>query len=210
VAPLDMAAAFGVFAARGLQNPATPIVKIEDINGKVLEDNSARQGRRVLDEAVADTVTDVTRGVIISGTGKAANINRPAAGKTGTTEDNGDAWFVGFTPTLSTAVWIGYSDSRRSLGSVQGGTIPARTWKDYMSQALKDVPATDFNKPAPIEPIADALKRLARGGYDPGDRRNPAATPSGGPYVVAPPKPPVSPPATVAPAPDPVAVTRRP
>jgi penicillin-binding protein 1A len=210
VAPLDMAAAFGVFAARGLQNPATPILKITELNGKVLEDNSARQPRRVLDEAVADTVTDVTRGVIASGTGKAANIGRPAAGKTGTTEDNGDAWFVGFTPTLSTAVWIGYSDSRRSLGSVQGGTIPARSWKDYMGQALSDVPATDFNKPAPIEPIVDALKRLARGGYDPGDRRNPPGTPSGGPYVVAPPKPPVAPPATVATEPEPVAVTRRP
>jgi penicillin-binding protein 1A len=199
VAPLDMAAAFGVFAARGMQNPATPIVKIEDVNGKVLEDNSARQPKRVLDEAVADTVTDVTRGVITSGTGKAASIGRPAAGKTGTAEDNADAWFVGFTPTLSTAVWIGYSDSRRSLGQVQGGTIPARAWKDFMSQALQDVPATDFTKPAPIEPIVDALNRLARGGYDPGDKRNPPGTPSGGPYVVAPRKPPVTPPATVAP-----------
>ena len=204
VAPLDMAAAFGVFAARGLQNPATPIVKIEDINGKVLEDNTARQPRRVLDEAVADTVTDVTRGVIASGTGKAANIGRPAAGKTGTAEDNADAWFVGFTPTLSTAVWIGYSDSRRSLGSIQGGTVPARTWKDFMSQALKDVPVTDFNKPAPIGSIVDALKRLARGGYDLGDKRDPPGTPTGGPYLVAPPKPPVAPPTTLAPAPVPL------
>ena len=120
VAPLDMAAAFGVFAARGLQNPATPIVKIEDVNGKVIEDNTARQPKRVLDQAVADTVTDVTRGVIANGTGKSANIGRPAAGKTGTAEDNADAWFVGFTPTLSTAVWMGYSDGRRPLRAHQG------------------------------------------------------------------------------------------
>jgi penicillin-binding protein 1A len=204
VAPIDMAAGFGVFAARGLQYPATPIVKIEDVNGKVIEDNTARQPKRVLDEAVADTVTDVLRGVITSGTGKAANIGRPAAGKTGTTEDNGDAWFVGFTPTLSTAVWIGYSDSRRSLGSVQGGTIPARTWRDFMSQALDGVPATEFNKPAPIEPIVDALKRLARGGFDAGDRRQPKGTPPGGPYLLRPPKPAATPPATAAPAPAPV------
>ena len=202
VAPLDMAAAFGVFAARGTQNPATPIVKIEDVNGKVLEDNTARQPKRVLDQAVADTVTDVTRGVISYGTGKDANIGRPAAGKTGTAEDNADAWFVGFTPTLSTAVWMGYSDGRRPLlrikgvSQVEGGTIPARTWKAFMSQAMKDVPVTDFDKPAPIEPIADALKRQARLGYDPGDKREPPDPPSGGPYVVPPPKPPVTPPPT--------------
>jgi penicillin-binding protein 1A len=200
VAPLDMAAAFGVFAARGMQSPATPIVSIEDVNGKVLEDNSARQPHRVLDQAVADTVTDVTRGVLVSGTGRSASIGRPAAGKTGTTEDNGDAWFVGYTPTLSTAVWIGYSDSRRSLGSVQGGTIPARTWKAFMSQAVKDVPVTDFDKPAPIEPIAEALRRLARQGIDPGDRREPPAPPSGGPYLVSPPTPDATPPSTVAPS----------
>ena len=207
VAPLDMAAAFGVFAARGTQSPATPIVKIDDVNGKVLEDNSARQPKRVLDQAVADTVTDVTRGVIASGTGKAANIGRPAAGKTGTADDNADAWFVGFTPTLSTAVWMGYSDGRRPLrrikgvSQVEGGTIPARTWKTFMSQAVSDVPVTDFDKPAPIEPIADALKRQARQGFDPGDKREPPEPPSGGPYVVPPRKPPVTPPTTVAPAP---------
>jgi len=206
VAPLDMAAAFGVFAARGLQNPATPIVKIEDVNGKVLEDNTARQPKRVLDQAVADTVTDVTRGVISSGTGKAADIGRPAAGKTGTAEDNADAWFVGFTPTLSTAVWMGYSDGRRPLlgikgvSQVQGGTIPARTWAAFMSQAVKDVPVTDFDKPAPIQPIADALKRLARLGFDAGDKRAPPDPPPGGPYVIPPRKPPVSAPSTTAPS----------
>ena len=207
VAPLDMAAAFGVFAARGTQSPATPIVKIEDVNGKVLEDNTARQPKRVLDQAVADTVTDVTRGVISSGTGKAADIGRPAAGKTGTAEDNADAWFVGFTPTLSTAVWMGYSDGRRPLlrikgvSRVEGGTIPARTWKAFMSQAVSGVPVTDLDKPAPIEPIADALKRQARQGFDPGAKREPPEPPSGGPYVVAPRKPPVSPPPTAPPAP---------
>ena len=82
---------------------------------------------------------------------------------------------------------------------MEGGTIPARTWQAFMSQAMEGVPVTDFDKPAPIEPIADALKRQARQGFDPGDRREPPEAPAGGPYVVAPPKPPVTPPPTAGP-----------
>src|SRR5205807_2549451 len=80
VAPVDMAAAFSVFAARGLQNPATPIVKIEDSSGNVIEDNTKREPKRVMAEVIADNVTNVLQGVISGGTGTAANINRPAAG----------------------------------------------------------------------------------------------------------------------------------
>lgn len=177
----------------------------------MLEDNTARQPKRVLDQAVADTVTDVMRGVLISGTARTASIGRPAAGKTGTTDENKDAWFVGYTPTLSTAVWMGYADKPRPLygikgvSRVYGGTIPARTWKDFMTRALRDVPVTDFDKPAPIEPIADALRRLARLGIDPGDKREPSDGPAGGPYVVEPPKLTVSPPPTTTTAPPPTA-----
>ncbi|HEX2119453.1 MAG TPA: transglycosylase domain-containing protein, partial [Acidimicrobiales bacterium] len=147
--PLDMAAAYSVFATRGMQYSATPIVKVTDANGRVLEDNTKRAGKRVLAEAVADNVTDALRGVINSGTGTGAGIGRPegSAGKTGSTEDNADAWFVGFTPALSTAIWMGYSDSNtkslkniKGVSTVYGGTIPASTWKDYMGQALKDAP----------------------------------------------------------------------
>ena len=157
--PLDMAAAYSVFAARGMQYSATPIVKVTDANGRVLEDNTKRAGRRVLAEAVADNVTDALRGVINSGTGTGAGIGRPegSAGKTGSTEDNADAWFVGFTPALSTAIWMGYSDSNtkslkniKGVSTVYGGTIPASTWKDYMGQALKDAPPADFAKPAAL------------------------------------------------------------
>jgi penicillin-binding protein 1A len=208
VAPLDMAGAYSVFANHGLRQAPTPIVKIVDVNGKVLEDNTAREPKRVLDQAVADTVTDLLRGVLTSGTARTANIGRPAAGKTGTTDENKDAWFVGYTPTLSTAVWMGYSDNPRPLRGIKGvsrvygGTLPARTWRDFMSRALDGVPETEFDKPAPIEPIADALRRFARFGIDPGDRQEPSPGPTGGPYLIGPPKlepvAPAAPPTTVA------------
>src|SRR5438270_12278123 len=183
VAPLDMAAAFSVFSARGLQNPATPIVKIEEPGGNVLEDNTKREPKRVMAEVIADNVTDVLRGVISGGTGTNANINRPAAGKTGTSENFGNAWFVGYTPTLSTAVWYGNSDGEDKdplPGGTYGGTTPARTWANFMAEALKDVPVTDFNQPAPLKPVADELDRLARGGFDAGYRRYPQQTDTGG------------------------------
>ncbi len=159
VSPLDMAAAYSVFAARGVQYAATPVMKVTDANGKVLEDNTKRQGKRVLTEAVADNVTDALKGVISGGTGGGANIGRPegSAGKTGSTENNADAWFVGYTPALSTAIWMGYSDSNtkslrniKGVSTVFGGTIPASTWKDYMGQALKNAPTADFPKPAAL------------------------------------------------------------
>jgi penicillin-binding protein 1A len=202
VAPLDMAAAYSVFAARGLQNAATPIVKIEDSTGTVLEDNTKRDPKRVMQEVIADNVNDVLRGVISGGTGTAANINRPAAGKTGTTDNFGNAWFVGYTPTLSTAVWYGNSDGEVSdplPHGTYGGTLPARTWATFMAAALKDVPATDFNQPAPLKPVADQLDRQARGGIDPGYRRYPDQTGSGGSYQQGYPAPRIGAPTTTAP-----------
>jgi penicillin-binding protein 1A len=195
-----MAAAYSVFAARGLQNVATPIVKIEDSTGTVLEDNTKRQPKRVLAEVIADNVTNVLQGVISSGTGTGANINRPAAGKTGTTDDFGNAWFVGYTPTLSTAVWYGNSNGEDPAHALPhgtyGGTVPASTWANFMSEALKDVPVTDFNQPAPLKPVADELDRQARGGIDPGFRRYPDQTGSGGKYEQGFPPPRVAAPVT--------------
>ncbi len=142
--------------------------------------------------------------MIDSGTGTAANIGRPAAGKTGSTNDNADAWFVGYTPTLSTAVWMGRTTGREPLLNIKGvrrvygGTIPARTWKAFMSVALKDVPVSDFNEPAPIRSITEQLRRAARQGFDPGGRREPADITSGGKfeYDVAPPVAEEPPPST--------------
>ncbi|MBA3267493.1 MAG: transglycosylase domain-containing protein, partial [Acidimicrobiia bacterium] len=198
--PLDMAAAFSVFANRGVRAPATPLVRVRDADGKVLEDNSAPHGKRVLDQAVADTVTDVLKGVVSGGTGASADIGRPeaTAGKTGTTENFADAWFVGFTPALSTSVWMGYADSRdplqgiKGVSRVYGGTIPARTWQNFMAKAMEGVDTADFPAPGPL-PFSpdDALA--------PGGQRVPPE-PATGPFVVAGPAITVAPTTTVPPS----------
>ncbi len=156
--PLEMAAGYSVLANHGVRVAATPILRVLDHQGRVLMDNTAPQGEQVLDPAVADTVTDVLRGVITGGTGRAADIGRPAAGKTGTAQEHRAAWFVGYTPQLSTAVWMGYSDVPRPLygikgvSSVFGGGFPAETWADFMGNALADQPVVDFPVPGPLPP----------------------------------------------------------
>jgi membrane peptidoglycan carboxypeptidase len=189
VSPLDMASAYGVFADRGLRAEPTPVLKITGRDGTVLEDNTQEdRTTRVLEEPVADNVTKVMTGVIQHGTGTAANIGRPTAGKTGTAENYENAWFVGFTPTLSTAVWMGYKEGNiplrgiHGVGAVVGGTWPARMWHDFMIEAMKGVPETDFTQPAPIESLADKAKREARGGFDLGSPSSPSGLPGGGNY----------------------------
>ncbi len=152
VSPLDMAAAYGVFAARGLQFPATPVLRVVAGDGTVLEDNTARVGHRVLTTAVADQVDDVLKGVVTTGTGVAAGIGRPdgTAGKTGTTESFSDAWFVGFTPQLVASVWMGHTNGRQPLVNIHGlpqvfgGTLPAQAWHDFMAAALAGTPVRNF------------------------------------------------------------------
>lgn len=187
VSPLDMAAAYSVFANSGVRQVATPVVKVQDLAGNVLEDNTSREGEQVIDKAVADNVTDALEGVIDHGTAaRTANIGRPAAGKTGTTNDFGDAWFVGYTPTLSTSVWMGYSDGVRRINykgnrSVYGGSVPASTWANFMRDALKDVPETNFEQPTPIRaPEADVLNEdTVVSSFSPNRQRTPITTPAG-------------------------------
>ncbi len=164
---------------------------------------------------MANNVTNVLQGVITSGTGTAAQLGRPAAGKTGTTSNNTDAWFVGYTPTLSTAVWMGDANSDatsmgpvtghllngqvQTVGQVYGGTWPAITWQEFMSAALANVPVTSFAAPAPIVPPQAAAALQARtppttAGIQPGPASQVEPAPLGGPYTNAPPQPPVPPP----------------
>jgi len=208
VSPLDMAAAYGVFAARGVQFPATPILRIVGPDGKVLEDNRSRAGARVLNETIADQMNDVLKGVVLNGTGKAADLGRPngTAGKTGTSENYSDAWFVGYTPELSTSIWMGFSDSQRPLVNIKGlsrvfgGTLPAKTWQSYMSAALEGRPKSDFAPPAAPTPAPTLSPAPARDTtpstgspvLEPGvDPNAPAAPPTTLPsyFVVRPPTP---------------------
>jgi penicillin-binding protein 1A len=190
VSPLDMAAAYGVFAARGKRAEPSPVLRVLDRNGKVLIDNTKPKTDEVLKTEVADNLNDVLRGPLQpGGTAGRWDLDRPAAGKTGTTSDNGDAGVVGYTPTLSTAVWMGFDDRRIKLRGIKGvrevvgGTLPAESWNHFMKAALADVPKTDFNQPAPLRAVADAAQRQARRGFEPGLRRYAAGTPTGGPYV---------------------------
>lgn len=149
VTPLEMAAAYGAFANKGVYIKPTAIVKILDRNGNVLEDNSSDvQKTQVMSEKTAYEMTSMLEGVIARGTGTAASIGRPAAGKTGTTDDNHDAWFIGYTPDIVTAVWIGDDTGSQSLGEIYGSTVPAQIWHDYMASAVSGTSADDFDVPA--------------------------------------------------------------
>jgi penicillin-binding protein 1A len=205
--PLDMASAFGVFANHGKRAEPTPVIEVTDSMGNVILDNSkaAEKAKPVIADVIADNVTDILQGVLTSGTAAGKGLgDRPAAGKTGTAEYAANAWFVGFTPTLSTAVWMGHLDcgagpqcALRGINGVRevfGGTIPASTWQKFMKRVLDGVPITEFSQPAPIQIFADAARRAARGGFDPGPRRYPSGAPDGGPYQFD-----VSPPAPTAP-----------
>lgn len=155
VTPLEMASAYGTFANKGVHVKPTAIVKILDRNGNVLEDSSTLEKEetktRVMSEREAYEMTTMLEGVFDHGTGRAAAIGRPAAGKTGTTDDNKDAWFVGYTPDIVTAVWIGDDTGAHSLGDIYGGTVPAEIWRDYMSSATSDESGGDFSAPSGME-----------------------------------------------------------
>lgn len=151
VTPLEMASAYGSFANEGLHAKPIAITKITDASGKILLENTPK-AEAAIDPVNAYLVTDILMDVINYGTARRANIGRPAAGKTGTTENNSDAWFVGYTPDLAAAVWVGYPQSRQPMTNVHGitvfgGTFPAEIWQKFMLQALANVPVSNFKRP---------------------------------------------------------------
>ncbi|MEA2486732.1 MAG: penicillin-binding protein, partial [Actinomycetota bacterium] len=163
---LDMASAYGTLAAGGMHHPPVAITKIVDANGKVVyKDNS--QSTQAIDPAVAFITTSALEQVVQRGTGTAANIGRPEAGKTGTAQEYRDAWFIGYTPDLVTSVWMGYPQGEIEMkpscvgslspciptrtitsGGIVGGSFPAEIWAAYMIPALSGVPADSFTQPA--------------------------------------------------------------
>ena len=191
VPTLEMAAGYGVFANSGVRVPPTPVVRVFDAEGNLLLDRSEAKGEQVVKPATADNVTDVLRGVLTEGTAAGKGIGRPAAGKTGTAQRNKDAWFVGYTPTLSTAVFMGYDPLLPPPQStvvkgrkLTGGSFPASAWQRFMRAALEGVPITDFNEPAPIRrPASEELQRERRG-FGPGSSSSRSGTGTGGPYVL--------------------------
>ncbi|MBP7331037.1 MAG: penicillin-binding protein 1A, partial [Firmicutes bacterium] len=135
VTPLQMASAYGAFANSGVLIEPTAILKVEKADGVVLEQAVPKQ-KQVMKATTAYLITDMLKSVVEGGTGTGAQIGRPAAGKTGTTDEGKDLWFVGYTPELVTAVWIGY-DQPTPMLQAYGGTYPTRVWQEIMSKALK-------------------------------------------------------------------------
>lgn len=156
VKPIDMAVAYGTLANGGVKVKPVAITKIVDRNGQVVEENSTEE-QRVVDPKYAYVITNMLESVMSGGTGGGASIGRPAAGKTGTTDESKDAWFVGYTPDLVAAVWMGDDYGIETLDGIVGGTVPAVIWRDFMSQALNamEIPASDFTVPPGAASIAN-------------------------------------------------------
>jgi penicillin-binding protein 1A len=153
VTPLEMANAYATLASGGMRSKPKAIKRVVFADGKS-EDLGKPVRKRVLTEGQAYEVTQILEQNVLGGTGTAAQIGCPAAGKTGTTDEFNDAWFVGYTPKLATAVWVGYPDAQVSMeatriGSVAGGTWPAMIWHDFMITAKGEY-CEDF--PPPTEP----------------------------------------------------------
>src|SRR4051794_20629094 len=200
VTPLEMAYAYSTLANDGVRvwgtmSPSSrspvAIEKVLDPDGHTRDQDHIRH-TRVIPYGVAQTAKGILSQVITSGTGKAAQIAEFAAGKTGTTENYGDAWFVGFNKDLTVAVWVGYPDKLRPMlteyhgGPVAGGTFPAEIWHDFMTAWIK---------------IRDSRK-AARGGKDPSEITTPTTAPVTAPTTTTP--------AQTAPTPAPSTPTKTP
>jgi penicillin-binding protein 1A len=149
VTPLELVRAYGVFATLGKRFEPIFITRVTDLNGAPLEFGGTRpRFEPVMKPATAYVLTSMMETVVQRGTGrKALELGRPVAGKTGTTNDTHDAWFIGFTPDLLAGVWVGF-DSERSLGKHEtGGHAAAPIWTEFMKQTLDDRPVVDFPVP---------------------------------------------------------------
>lgn len=148
---IEMAQAFGVFANQGIRVQTRAITRVLGPDGRVIDEFRPIE-EAVLSEQTAYIMTDMLRGVIERGTGRRAQIGRPAAGKTGTSQDFTNAWFVGYTPEMVTAVWIGNDLQSEPMtypgyGNI-GSALPAEIWGRYMRAALEGRPVTNFAKPS--------------------------------------------------------------
>ncbi len=151
VSPLEMSSAYATLANSGKYMEPIAITRVEMPDGEV-EYEAKPESKQAISEGAAYEVTKVLEADMQRGTSSKAAIGRPAAGKTGSTENLQDAWFIGYTPDYSTAVWIGYPDEQIPMtnvhgGSVWGGGFPATIWKYFMLDATEDLPERDFRKP---------------------------------------------------------------
>jgi penicillin-binding protein 1A len=144
VSVLELASAYSTFAGRGVHLEPRTILEVRRGDGTVILPERPAVSTRVLDREDADVVNQVLRQVVERGSGTNAKVGVPVAGKTGTTQDNADAWFVGYTPKLTTAVWMGFAEGNEKKMTkvrgieVNGGSFPARIFRRYLTEVVKD------------------------------------------------------------------------
>jgi len=146
---IDMTRAFASVANRGVSVMPYAIRKVVTNDGRLLYTHDRSDGRVLVAPWVAAGMTDLLQSAVLSGTGRAANIGRPVAGKTGTTTSNKDGWFIGFSSGITTGVWMG-KDNARPVAGLQGGTAPARAFADYMRVAVANRPVEQFETAVPM------------------------------------------------------------
>lgn len=184
--PLEMATVTSTLATGGVRHDPVFVTRVTTPEGHVLLDTANAPGERVVSPDVAACETDMLRGVIANGTGTAARTAHTAAGKTGTTDEKTDAWFLGYTPQLATVVWYGASTGRVP-GAGFGGQTPASIWKAFMDAQLAGQPDAPFAPPgAPCDAPAEQIT--------PGGRQPLPPPPPPPPPPEAPPEPPPGPP----------------
>lgn len=174
--------AYGAFANGGFVVQPYAVERVETSRGKVVYKAPKTKITHQLSMNTAAEMTAMMKTVITHGTGRAANFGKPAAGKTGTTDDNKDAYFMGYTPNIVAGVWVGNDDNTALNKSIQGGTVPALIWKDIMKVATEPYGKAEFNYPeVELMPFAAGSNVKIIGEQDeqnkPAEQEKPAATP---------------------------------
>ena len=146
---IEMTKAFASVANHGVAVSPYAIRKVVTADGQQLYNREPSENRVLVAPWVAAEMTDLLQSAVLSGTGRAAQIGRPVAGKTGTTTSNKDGWFIGFSSGLTTGVWMGRDDAR-AIPGLQGGTAPARAFHDYMVVATANRPVEQFETQVPL------------------------------------------------------------
>ena len=146
---IDMTRAFGSVANKGVGITPYGIRRVVTADGRMLYQHEGGDERVLVAPWVAAEMTDLLQSAVLTGTGRAAQIGRPVAGKTGTTSSNKDGWFIGFSSGLTTGVWMGRDDAR-PVGNLQGGTAPARAFHDFMTVAVSKRPVEQFETQVPM------------------------------------------------------------
>lgn len=160
VTPMEVAGAYAVFASGGYKSKTTLIARVTDRNGNLVLDNTPKP-ELILDPIAVSYLTDALRSVVTNGTATEAQMSdgRPVAGKTGTTSDFRDAWFVGYTPQLSVAIWIGNDDYSPMANGVTGGVYVVPIWRKFMERALAGQPIEQFPVPSEIQDKEGSKKK---------------------------------------------------